>query len=56
MATIGVQLNLERRSTESKDFEAALRRKIVGQDEAVRPNKCAWGMSSQSIVTSAKRP
>jgi ATP-dependent Clp protease ATP-binding subunit ClpB len=36
MATIGVQLDLERRSTESKDFEAALRRKIVGQDEAVQ--------------------
>ncbi len=36
MDTKAVQLDLGRRSTESKDFEAALRRKIVGQDEAVK--------------------
>jgi ATP-dependent Clp protease ATP-binding subunit ClpB len=32
----GRQLNLEQRSLESRDFEEGLRRKIVGQDEAVQ--------------------
>src|SRR5258708_22536031 len=31
-----VQLDLAQRSMESRDFEAGLRRKIVGQDEAVQ--------------------
>src|SRR5882762_8215286 len=31
-----VQLDLTQRSMESRDFEAGLRRKIVGQDEAVQ--------------------
>ena len=36
VASTGRQLNPERRSVESRDFEAGLRRKIVGQDEAVQ--------------------
>jgi ATP-dependent Clp protease ATP-binding subunit ClpB len=36
MATPGRQLDLSQRSIESRDFEAGLRRKIVGQDEAVQ--------------------
>jgi len=36
MARMAVQLDLERRSTEPKDFEAALPRKIVGQGNAGR--------------------
>src|SRR5258708_34458917 len=36
MSTQTVQLDLNQRSTESRDFEAALRRMIVGQDEAVQ--------------------
>ena len=43
MATMAVQLDLEKRSTESKDFEAALRRKIAGQDGAVQAVECAKG-------------
>jgi ATP-dependent Clp protease ATP-binding subunit ClpA len=35
-ASVEGQLDPERRSTESRDFEAGLRRKIVGQDEAVQ--------------------
>jgi deoxyribodipyrimidine photo-lyase len=35
-SSTGRQLDPERRSTESRDFEAGLRRKIVGQDEAVQ--------------------
>jgi ATP-dependent Clp protease ATP-binding subunit ClpB len=33
---IGMQLDTSRRSVESRDFEGGLRRKIVGQDEAVQ--------------------
>jgi ATP-dependent Clp protease ATP-binding subunit ClpB len=36
MATQAIRLDLSRRSTDSKDFEAGLRGKIVGQDEAVQ--------------------
>jgi ATP-dependent Clp protease ATP-binding subunit ClpA len=36
MATQAMRLDLSRRSTDSKDFEAGLRGKIVGQDEAVK--------------------
>jgi ATP-dependent Clp protease ATP-binding subunit ClpB len=36
MATQAVQLDPSRRSMESGDFEAGLRRRIVGQDEAVQ--------------------
>src|ERR1700740_3359742 len=36
MATQAIGLDLSRRSTDSKDFEAGLRGKIVGQDEAVQ--------------------
>jgi ATP-dependent Clp protease ATP-binding subunit ClpB len=36
MATQAVQLDPSRRSMESRDFEAGLRRRIVGQDEAVQ--------------------
>jgi ATP-dependent Clp protease ATP-binding subunit ClpA len=36
MATPRRQLDVSQRSKESSDFEAGLRRKIVGQDEAVR--------------------
>src|SRR5580704_12877017 len=36
MATQAVQLDPSRRSPASRDFEAALRRRIVGQDEAVQ--------------------
>ena len=36
MATPSQQLDPRQRSSESRDFEGALRRKIVGQDEAVR--------------------
>jgi ATP-dependent Clp protease ATP-binding subunit ClpB len=36
MATQAMRLDLSRRSTDSKDFEAGLREKIVGQDEAVQ--------------------
>jgi ATP-dependent Clp protease ATP-binding subunit ClpB len=36
MATQAMCLDLRRRSTDSKDFEAGLRGKIVGQDEAVQ--------------------
>ena len=36
MSTQTVQLDLTQRSMESRDFEAGLRRKIVGQDEAVQ--------------------
>jgi len=36
MATETMRLDLSRRSTEWKDFEASLRGKIVGQDEAVQ--------------------
>ena len=36
MATEAIQLDVSRRSTELKDFEADLRRKIVGQEEAVQ--------------------
>jgi ATP-dependent Clp protease ATP-binding subunit ClpB len=36
MATRAIGLDLSRRSSDSKDFEAALRGKIVGQDEAVQ--------------------
>jgi len=36
MATQAMRLDLSRRSTDSKDFEAGLRGKIVGQDEAVQ--------------------
>jgi ATP-dependent Clp protease ATP-binding subunit ClpA len=36
MATPRRQLDVSQRSKESRDFEAGLRRKIVGQDEAVR--------------------
>jgi ATP-dependent Clp protease ATP-binding subunit ClpB len=36
MATQGVQLDVSKRSVESRDFEAQLRRRIVGQDEAVQ--------------------
>ncbi|MGB0035491.1 MAG: hypothetical protein WBP79_08465 [Candidatus Acidiferrales bacterium] len=32
----GRQLDTGKRSVESRDFEAGLRRKIVGQDEAVQ--------------------
>ncbi len=35
-ASTGRQLNPSQRSVESRDFEAGLRRKIVGQDEAVQ--------------------
>jgi hypothetical protein len=35
-ASVGRQLDTGRRSVESRDFEAALRRKIVRQDEAVQ--------------------
>jgi ATP-dependent Clp protease ATP-binding subunit ClpB len=35
-ASVERQLDPARRSTESRDFEAGLRRKIVGQDEAVQ--------------------
>src|SRR6202453_2311765 len=35
-ASTGRQLNPEQRSVESRDFEGGLRRKIVGQDEAVQ--------------------
>jgi len=36
MSSQTVQLDLTQRSLESRDFEAGLRRKIVGQDEAVQ--------------------
>jgi ATP-dependent Clp protease ATP-binding subunit ClpB len=36
MATRAIGLDLNRRSSDSKDFEAGLRGKIVGQDEAVQ--------------------
>jgi ATP-dependent Clp protease ATP-binding subunit ClpA len=36
MSSQTVQLDLNRRSLESRDFEAGLRRRIVGQDEAVQ--------------------
>ena len=36
MATQVVQLDVSKRSVESRDFEIQLRRKIVGQDEAVQ--------------------
>src|SRR5258705_12903021 len=36
MGSQTVQLDATRRSMESRDFEAGLRRKIVGQDEAVQ--------------------
>jgi len=36
MATQAIRLDLSRRSTDSKDLEAGLRGKIVGQDEAVQ--------------------
>ena len=36
MATQVIQLDVGRRSTELRDFEADLRRKIVGQEEAVK--------------------
>jgi ATP-dependent Clp protease ATP-binding subunit ClpB len=36
MATQAMRLDLSRRSTDSKDFEAGLRGTIVGQDEAVQ--------------------
>jgi ATP-dependent Clp protease ATP-binding subunit ClpB len=36
MATRAIGLDLSRRSSDSKDFEAGLRGKIVGQDEAVQ--------------------
>ena len=36
MATQAMQLDPSRRSIESRDFEAGLRRRIVGQDEAVQ--------------------
>ena len=36
MSAQAVQLDLSQRSMESRDFEAGLRRKIVGQDEAVQ--------------------
>src|SRR5258706_13341876 len=36
MSSQTVQLDLTQRSKESRDFEAGLRRKIVGQDEAVQ--------------------
>ena len=36
MSSQTVQLDLTQRSMESRDFEAGLRRKIVGQDEAVQ--------------------
>ena len=36
MATPRRQLDVSQRSKESRDFEAGLRRKIVGQDEAVQ--------------------
>jgi ATP-dependent Clp protease ATP-binding subunit ClpA len=36
MATQAVQLDVTRRSVESRHFEAALRRRIVGQEEAVQ--------------------
>ena len=36
MATQAVRLDLEKRSTESTELEAGLRRRIVGQDEAIR--------------------
>jgi ATP-dependent Clp protease ATP-binding subunit ClpA len=36
MSTQTVRLDLTQRSMESRDFEAGLRRKIVGQDEAVQ--------------------
>ena len=35
-ATCGVRLDPARKSSSSRDFEAGLRRKIVGQDEAVQ--------------------
>ncbi|MGD0429005.1 MAG: AAA family ATPase, partial [Candidatus Acidiferrales bacterium] len=35
-ASVERQLDPARRSVESRDFEAGLRRKIVGQDEAVQ--------------------
>jgi ATP-dependent Clp protease ATP-binding subunit ClpA len=35
-ATVGMQLDPARKSCVSRDFEAGLRRKIVGQDEAVQ--------------------
>jgi hypothetical protein len=35
-ATLEMRLDPTRKSMESRDFEAGLRRKIVGQDEAVR--------------------
>ncbi|MFZ3216438.1 MAG: hypothetical protein WA192_10300, partial [Candidatus Acidiferrales bacterium] len=35
-ASVGRQLDPGRRSVESRGFEAGLRRKIVGQDEAVQ--------------------
>jgi ATP-dependent Clp protease ATP-binding subunit ClpB len=36
MSTQAVQLDASRRSAESRDFESQLRRRIVGQDEAVQ--------------------
>jgi hypothetical protein len=36
MDAYALQLDPTRRSVESRDFEAELRRKIVGQDEAVQ--------------------
>ena len=36
MGAQGLQLDPSLRSVESRDFEAGLRRKIVGQDEAVQ--------------------
>jgi ATP-dependent Clp protease ATP-binding subunit ClpB len=36
MSTQAVQLDVSRRSAESRDFESQLRRRIVGQDEAVQ--------------------
>jgi ATP-dependent Clp protease ATP-binding subunit ClpB len=36
MATQGVQLDVSKRSVESRDFETQLRQRIVGQDEAVQ--------------------
>ena len=36
MATPQIQLDLSQRSMESTKFEAALRQKIVGQNEAVQ--------------------
>ena len=36
MGAHALQLDPSQRSVESRDFEAGLRRKIVGQDEAVQ--------------------